>query len=290
MERNIVAWRRTALALTASGALLVSGAVASAAGAHHTHYRPANHIGHVLRGVEGTAYGQVVALESTGFLLQLAGGNLLAVNVPAGTDEAAYGGVQGTSLAVQDYAFVRYRFTANGGVIGQNVLFSTSAFPAPNGDVDRALGQITAVGNGQFTLTLRHGQSLTLNVLPDTVIQLDGTTTTAASLAVGDFASAWFQSGNGTDNALRVVLHQHPVQTHPAQVSGTLQAVSGNDLTVTTANSQTVTVVVSSSTRIWVNGTLTDLASVVVGSNLTVHAVGREFGSTLYARSVSITG
>lgn len=279
------------LSLVAAFGAAVPGGPTLAA---HRPYRPS-----VPFGETQTASGQIsMVLGSSQFVLSLADGNALAVNLAANTmvtDEIASAGSGASggattatttptaTLSSGEYAVVRYRFTPAAGAVAVAVTLSTA--PVATGKPHRVNGLVTDVGSGSFVLEGPGGASWTITLLPTTRIYTQGVATSGTlAIAVGDFATAIVRSGSGINDAVSVTYGSRPYGSRVQGMSGTVTGVSGQQLSLALPNGARRTVSVLPSATVTLNGQASTLAALASGDAARV--LGSMFQSTFYAYEI----
>lgn len=283
------------LALVAAFGSALPGGMTLAARRPYRPYTP-------YRGTQ-SASGQIsMVLGSSQFVLSLADGNALAVNLTASTrvtDELASGSGTGTpsgattptttataAFSSGEYAVVHYRFTPAAGAVALSVTLSTA--PVATGKPHRLNGLVTGVGSGSFVLEGPGGANWTITLLPTTrVYTQEAATSGTLAIAVGDFATAIVRSGSGINDAVSVTYGSRPYGSRAEGMSGTVSGVSGQQLTLALPNGASRTVDVLPTATVTLNGQTSTLASLASGDS--VRVLGSMFQSTFYAYEVQAT-
>ena len=155
---------------------------------------------------------------------------------------------------------------------------------APRGIVKGAILTKTATG---FTVKGRRDVVYTVDTSTAAIIKIPNTTITLADLAVGDYVSVLGTKTDTNISATRVFVI--PENFRKAEAKGTVTAVSGNDITMTTKKGKTVTVKVDGSTQILKEHHQSALLSdIIVGSKLKVHGTWDSILNILNAVRIKI--
>lgn len=145
----------------------------------------------------------------------------------------------------------------------------------------RAAITIKAISGSNLSLETEDGWTRTIAITSTTTITKDGQTIDAGALSVGDqirFSQTRGSDGSFTVTAIQVVL---------PKVAGTVSAVSGDNITVTTRDGSSRTITTTSSTTYRLGGAAASRSDVTVGS--TILATGTEgSGDAFTATSVTI--
>jgi len=141
-------------------------------------------------GILATAYGQVVASNATAFVLQLADGSWLALNLTAGTAVSGPGGLAGGGAPVAippgDWVWVQYALGPGGAgspYIATVVRYAPTPFAV--GPEVRLAGTVVAVGIAGFTLQAR-GRLYLVAVSPQTLVRLGRVLSALTFIQAGD--------------------------------------------------------------------------------------------------------
>ena len=277
---------RAALGVLAASALVgaVSGTSLAAPPRHAVRRRPPSFQAELVRHTF-SAYGKVDTVSGQAFVLTLNNGNLLAINVPI--HMVVREGLAVSSLSQMqagDYAVVGYHFTS-GGLVARSASYDTA--PMATGPVHVLLGRVAATGSGSFTLTLASGRSIQVAEMPGAVFHSGAQLSSAASLAVGDFARVEVRSGNGVTDALSVQFAPGPVGLRIVRMVGTVTAAGASSLTLTTRSGASYAVTVPSNTVVSLAGATAAAASIPTGSSAVV--LGSRFEGVFYAARVTAT-
>lgn len=141
-------------------------------------------------GLVATAYGQVVASSATAFVIQLADGTWLALNLTPSTAVSGPAGLAGggTPLAIPpgDWVWVQYGLGA-GGIGSPYVATVVRYAPTPFavGPEVRLAGTVVAVGTSGFTLDAR-GRLYLVAVSPQTLVRLGRVLSALTFIQAGD--------------------------------------------------------------------------------------------------------
>jgi hypothetical protein len=265
------------------------------------HGRHLDHPGPIRPVIGLQSSGEISAvLSSEQFILAMAGGDDLAVNMTAKTtivnDMTTAGATAGSSAAVPatgEYATVSYHFDAADGAVASRVVLSTS--PLPSGPARQVRGMITAVGTGEFTLETAAGVSFTIDTLATTRMRwveagptAGSSTTTMPALAVGDFADVTMRSAGAVDDASAVTYSNAPVGVRNRRtLIATVNAVSGSVLTLSLANGGSLDVTVLPGASVLLNGQAASVTEIVAGDHVRLQGV--EFLGVEYATSLVVT-
>ena len=121
-------------------------------------------------------------------------------------------------------------------------------------------GVVQTVGTNSVTLTRKNGNSVTVQVNPDTKIMVNGKAGALSDVKVGYVAEAKVTAG-GVAKLLRA--HQPPVPG--TIVAGKVDSVGSNSITLKKRDGTTVTIGVTTDTKILVGGKAATLADVEAG-------------------------
>lgn len=172
---------------------LVSASPVLAAPRAHGHVVRRASASPVVRGSLTTAYGQVVASGPHAFVLELASGAWLAVNVLAGTSISGPGslappaaGPGPAAIPPGNWVWVQYgHATAGPNATYAAAVIRYSPQPFAVGHAVRVSGSIVGVGPGGFTLTA-NGHVYTVAVSVQTVVELGGILSALTFVQSGD--------------------------------------------------------------------------------------------------------
>jgi hypothetical protein len=123
------------------------------------------------------------------------------------------------------------------------------------------VGEATAVTSTSITITPQHGAAVTLTADASTRILLDGASATLAAIPVGAAAQALYDS---TTLVAAVIQAQSPHHQLEA-IAGSVTAVASNSITITPRQGAAVTLSITASTQIFLDGRLSPLAAIVTG-------------------------
>jgi hypothetical protein len=154
-----------------------------------------------------------------------------------------------------------------------------------SGQMDFTYGTVTAVTSSSVTILAKGGTSTTFTYTTTTGVKALGDSSaalTTSDLAVGEHAGVSYDS-SATTTAVTIYIKL-------AHVSGTVSAVSGDNVTLAGHQGFTHMVLVGSATTYSENGGGTaTLASVVVGARIRAEGVVETNGTTLDALTVVIS-
>lgn len=144
-------------------------------------------------------------------------------------------------------------------------------------------GKVTAVTSSSVTIESRDGTSTTFTYTTSTDVKAIGdpsATVTTADLAVGEHAGVSYDSSAAT-TAVSIYIKL-------ARISGTVSAVSGNNVTVQDHQGFTRMILVGTATTYTQDGATASLTDVVVGVHIKAEGVVDMDGTTLDALTVEI--
>ena len=155
-------------------------------------------------------------------------------------------------------------YVSRGGV--NTAVQVNAATVAPRPVISTVTGTVTAVNPaaGTITLQLSNGTTQTFTLAPNASIRLGDQTVALGDILVGDVVTLTVQTVGTTSTVTRVQENLRKLN-----VDGTLTAVSGNTLTLRLRDGSSLTLTVSSSTDLRVNGkpvTVAQLGTVLTGS------------------------
>jgi hypothetical protein len=140
---------------------------------------------------------------------------------------------------------------------------------------------ITSISGSNLSLETEDGWTRTIAVTPTTTITKDGQTIDAGALSVGDRIR--FRQTQGSDGSFTITA----IQVVQPKVAGTVTAVTGDGITVTTRDGSSRTITTTSSTTYRLGGAAASRSDVTIGS--TILAAGTEgSGNAFTATSVTI--
>jgi hypothetical protein len=119
-------------------------------------------------------------------------------------------------------------------------------------------GVVQAVGTNSITLKTRKGASVTVEVSADTKIRVNGEAGSLADVQVGYLAAVKLAAGGGPAKALAAF-------APGTIVVGVVDSVGSNSITLKTKDGSSVTIGVTGSTKIRVNGKAGALADIEAG-------------------------
>jgi hypothetical protein len=125
-------------------------------------------------------------------------------------------------------------------------------------------GQVTAVGASSITITPQRGSAVSLTTNSSTQVFLNGASSTLSAITVGDQARALYDS----TTLIASVIQAATPRQQLAAVQGEVTAVGAASITITPDHPQgaaAVTLATSSSTQVFLNGSMSSLASIAVG-------------------------
>jgi hypothetical protein len=125
-------------------------------------------------------------------------------------------------------------------------------------------GQVTAVSGSSITITPEQGSAVTLGADASTQVFLNGASSTLSAITVGDQARALYDS----TTLIASVIQAATPRQQLAAVQGEVTAVGAASITITPDHLQgaaAVTLATSSSTQVFLNGSMSSLASIAVG-------------------------
>lgn len=159
---------------------------------------------------------------------------------------------------------VNAEYVSRGGVNTATHVDASTVTPRPV--ISTVTGTVTAVDTMARTITLQlsNGTTQTFTLAPNATIRIGDQNVTLGDIMVGDVVTLTVQTVGTTSTVTRV---QENVQR--LNVDGVLTAVSGNTLTLTLRNGTTVTLTVSPTTDLRVNGkrvTVAQLGTLLTGS------------------------
>ena len=150
-------------------------------------------------------------------------------------------------------------------------------------------GTVTVVGSSTFDFKTAKGDTFTVNTSGAKIVDISGNALTLANIAVNDKVDIRGTGSGNTITAKTVLVT--PPNTHVASGRGKVTAINGSSLTVSQTNHGIVssfTVNTSSSTVFTSSTTTTTLASVQVGSKITVKGLWDEIANVLNAIKIHI--
>lgn len=224
-------------------------------------------------------FGDVTGVSATGFTMVSRHGVTVTVTTSP-TTVLKEAGVTSPAVAVGD--FVAVDGALSGTAISATTVRIFTPRPAPAPVVNHVIGGVTAISATGFTVTSRHGVSITVTTTPATVTTENGVSSPV--VAVGDFvALTGTLSGSAMTASTVFIFNLTPV-THVHSYFGSVSAVGATGFTMTDRHGATITVTTSATTVVAEHG----VASPVVAVGNFVAVLGTGNGTNLAATAVQI--
>jgi hypothetical protein len=222
---------------------------------------------HQLAEIEG----QVTAVGASSITIAPETGSPITLGTTAAT-KVILDGAPSTlsSIATGDQARALYDSTT--------LVAAAIEAESPHHEIAEVEGQVTAVAAAAITIAPEEGSPVTLGTDAATVVILDAAPSTLSAIAVGDKARALYDKTTLIAAAIQAQSPHHQL----AKIEGQVTAVGGTSLTITPDHPQgaaPVTLGTSPATQIFLDGSVSSLASIAVGD----HARALYDSSTLTA-------
>jgi hypothetical protein len=121
---------------------------------------------------------------------------------------------------------------------------------------------VTGVTSTAITITPEEGAAVTVTANATTQIFLDGAVSTLGAIKTGDHARALYDSAT----MIAAIIEAESVSSELATIAGTVTGVASGTLTLQPDQGSPVTLVINATTKIFIDGTLSSLPAVQMGS------------------------